>query len=1559
MLRHEKSDMEKGKILKRSLFWIAGILLTPILLFILITILLYIPPIQNYVVDKVAAYASQKSGKQISIDRVSLVFPLDLGVNGVKVIQPNDSLPQVRDTVADIRSITLDVQFMPLLKKNIEINAFEITKAKINTTDFIPDVRVKGNVEHLYAVSHNISLSRENAHINRALLDSARLVVELNDTAKKDTSKSANYWKIAVQQLLVKRADITVHTPGDTMTVQAYLGKAELKDGNFDLGSGLYTVRSLDWGNGLVKYDNNMAPKVKGLDANHILLSGIRIGFDSMSYHAHDIALSLRHCAFREKSGIRVDELSGKVVMDSLKVNLPILHLRTPDSWADASMVMDFNVMDAVNPGKIRLSLNASLGKQDLMMWMGGMPQLFIRRYPNAPLTIRGSVVGNMKHIVIGGLDMNLPTALHAKAFGTVSNLDDMKRLYADIHLRGNTYNLGFITCLLPADVMSQYRIPYGIGLDGHFVANGPRYTADFTAREGNGTVKANAYVDTRVMAYRANLKVNNLQIHHFMPHDSIYAFSGNVKLDGHGTDYLHRSFWLNADASISQLHYGHWNLDNVKAKTVVRNGIAHADIDSHNALLDGLISFDALLSTKKIQATVSADVRKADLYRMRFTAKPLIAALCGHVDINSDLKTRHSLVGNVSDMTVITSEKAYRPVDISMNIVTNPDTTYAQILSGNMEMDMHSPDGYEKIMAKAQHCMNVLMKQIKDKVIDQAQLKRALPELSVYIMSGNENPFAEIMKYYGITFSDMLLTLNTSPSQGINGNGHIYSLNADSVQLDTLNLTIYEDSAQTKFKGQVKNNKNNPQFVFNALFDGYLLKSGAGLDVKYYDANNKLGAKLGVAAEMVDSGIRMHLYPDKPVLGYKTFNLNHDNYLMLGNDRRISANIDLIADDGTGVKIYSTPNEEALQDMTVSLYKFDLEKITDVIPYAPRMTGMLDGDFHAIQTKKEISVTSDMSVRNMTYEHSPIGNISTEFVYLPKEDGTHTVDGRLFWEDKEVMTIDGTYRSQGEGYLKAKLGMAKFPLQIVNGFVPEHLMGLNGYGEGEINIEGSLSKPNVNGEVYLDSAHLISEPYSVDLRFDDDPVRIVGSNLLLENFEMYAHNNNPLNIYGYVNFADLDKINMDVKMRAVDYQLIDAKKTRRSELYGKMYVDFFGRINGLLDNLQMRGKLGVKGNSDITYILKDSPLTTDNQLDGLATFVDMSDTTMKKTEKPPLTGLNMDMQISVENGATVNCDLNADHSNYVNLEGGGDLRMKYNTADGIRLTGRYTVNSGEMKYSLPVIPLKTFSMQSGSYVEFTGDVMNPKLNIVATERTKALVGAESENSRSVAFDVGVKVTQTLQKMGLEFTLDAPEDMTVKNELAAMSVEQRGKLAVTMLTTGMYLADGNTSAFSMNSALNSFLQNEITNITGNALKTMDLSFGMDNSTGSDGRLHTDYSFKFAKRFWDNRLSISVGGKVSSSAEENRQNNSSFLDNVTMEYRLDNTAMRYVKLYYDRGSYDLLEGQVTEYGAGMVLRKKADNILDLFKFGKSAEQLPPADNALKPDSTIKPKTKNAK
>lgn len=135
---------------------------------------------------------------------------------------------------------------------------------------------------------------------------------------------------------------------------------------------------------------------------------------------------------------------------------------------------------------------------------------------------------------------------------------------------------------------------------------------------------------------------------------------------------------------------------------------------------------------------------------------------------------------------------------------------------------------------------------------------------------------------------------------------------------------------------------------------------------------------------------------------------------------------------------------------------------------------------------------------------------------------------------------------------------------------------------------------------------------------------------------------------------------------------------------------------------------------------------------------------------------------LNIEQGARIMCALNADQSNYVNLEGGGELRLVYNDIDNFQLYGRYTLNEGEMKYALPIIPLKTFHIQQGSYIEFNGNVMNPRLNIAATEQVKANVPSESGSSRTVLFDCGVKVTKTLQDMGLEFTLDAPEDMTLK-----------------------------------------------------------------------------------------------------------------------------------------------------------------------------------------------------
>ena len=1489
--------------MKKLFWWMAGLLLTPVLLFLTLAALLYLPPVQNWVVDKVAAVVSEKTGMEVTVGHVNLEWPLDLGIDGFRAINHGD-------TIADVGHLTANVRLRPLFQQRVVVKELSLNQARLNTNGFISDLRVKGSVGELWLRSNGIDLERETVEVNGARLTDANLDIALEDTAAVDTTTTEVLWRINADSIAIRRTAIALHLPGDTLNIGVYMGQTIARQADIDLGTSTYKVNSLDWTDGRLSYDDNSQPAVDGLDYSHISLADIRFGVDSIYYGPSGTSLYIRETALKEKSGLEVTELTGGIRLDTAftHIELPHLTLRTPDSDIEAEVNTDFTIADSLNPGKMYVRLNAQLGKQDLMRFAGGMPQQFIRQYPNQPLSIRGSVNGNVKRMEVTGLDIQLPTAFHVKAEGHAYNVNDLKRLRGQAICKAETYRLGFLNVLFPVDGL---RLP-PMTFNGSFNADGRNYTAHMTLREGKGTVKADVSTPRldNITSYRADVSVRQMNLYHFLPKDSLYANTADMTAD------------LN-----------------------LKKGHATGSITGHNDLIDGDIDIAAEVSNKLVEATLKSRLAKADLFNLKISDKPLTVGMNGVISLKSDMRQSHELKTHLTGMYITDEKGTYHPEDIGVLLRTDRDTTLARIQNGDFIVKLDASGGYERLMKQGTILMDSVMAQYENKIIDQPAIKRLLPTAKLHIESHSNNPIASILRTKEIEFEELFIDLNTSSTIGVNGQMHIYALSYDSMRIDTVRLNLSQRREQLAYQAQIRNNRRNPQFVFNALIDGHIHQHGALAGLRYYDEKDRMGVRLGATASMVDEGIRLQLLPERPTIGYKEFNLNKDNFILLGKNSRLQAKVDLIADDNTGVKIYSEDQDStALQDLTVSIHRVNLDEVTSVMPYLPRMSGLLNGDYHIVMDQEErISVVSDMGVTDMAYEGAPIGNLSTELVYMQREDDAHAVEARLMLDDEEFGLLQGTYKpaagEQETDDLDATFTMTRLPLSLVNGFIPDQMVGLEGYGEGELTIKGAPSKPDINGEIYVDSAYLVSHAYGVRMRFDNDPVRIVGSHLLFENFGLYTYNDQPLNMQGDIDFSNMSRIMMNMRLRAQNLQIINAKQEARSVAYGKAFVNFFANLTGPLEMLSMRGRLDVLGSTDLTYMLLDSPLSTDNRLEELVKFTDFSDTTQViEPNRPTPSGLDVDLTLNVSEGAHIVCNLNMEQTNYIDLMGGGELRMRYNS-EGLSLKGRYTLSNGEMKYSLPVIPLKTFTIQNGSYVEFTGDPMNPRLNITATERVKANVGQEGTQGRSVAFDCGVVITKTLSDMGLQFIISAPEDTNTNSELQAMSEEERGKIAVTMLTTGMYLADGNTNAFSMNSVLSAYLQSEINNITGSALKTLDLSVGLDNTTDATGESHTDYSFKFSKRLFNNRLKIQIGGKVSSGQSADLGQTQSFFDNVTMEYRLDQNSTKNVKLFYTQNVYDWLDGYTDVYGGGFVWRKKMDSLLDVFKIFSSDTQQP--------------------
>lgn len=108
--------------MKKTLKVLLAVVITPIALFLILTLLLYCPPVQKWAVEKAAQVASEKTGMRITVEQLRLSFPLDLRLQGLKALQPNDSLPGRMDTIADVRSLTTHVQMLPLLSGRVEVD---------------------------------------------------------------------------------------------------------------------------------------------------------------------------------------------------------------------------------------------------------------------------------------------------------------------------------------------------------------------------------------------------------------------------------------------------------------------------------------------------------------------------------------------------------------------------------------------------------------------------------------------------------------------------------------------------------------------------------------------------------------------------------------------------------------------------------------------------------------------------------------------------------------------------------------------------------------------------------------------------------------------------------------------------------------------------------------------------------------------------------------------------------------------------------------------------------------------------------------------------------------------------------------------------------------------------------------------------------------------------------------------------------------------------------------------------------------------------------------------
>ena len=1477
-------------------------------------VLLYVPPVQKLIRREVTAYASKATGMQIQVERIDLRFPLNLLVRGVEVIQQPD-------TLLSLESLNVRVQAWPLLKGKVEVDEVTLSRVAFNSANLIDGMEIKGVLGRFFLQSHGVDLSNETAVINATELSDTHVQMLMNDTTTtpKDTTASAPVnWKVDLHQLKLKNVSFSMQLPADSMRMAAHIGEATIDDAQADLKNQFYGLKQFLLSGTSASYDTGAAKPVEGFDASHIAVRDVSIGLDSLLYKGRDMKAVIREFTMNERSGLSVTSLTGRAFSNDSIISVPGLKLQTPHSEIDLSAHTYWELVNIPTTGRLSANLNAYIGKEDVMLFTGGLPDSFKEAYPFRPLVIRAGTDGNLKEMQISRFTADLPGAFSLEGGGILENLADSITRSGTIGLKMKTQNLNFLTGLSGEVPNGTLVIPDSMNLVAQVDIKGPEYKANLHLKEGQGAMNVNAALNTATEVYKADLKIDNLQLHHFLPKDSIYELSLSAAADGRGLDVMSYRSYAKLDLALDRLHYAQYHLSNVHLTGALKGALVTANLTSDNELLKMTTDAEYNLAHSYPDGKVTVDVTQLDLHELGLMPEPM-----------------------------------KRPLAFNLSAEARQNRVFTHFISGDMKLNLSARSGVNPLISQSTRFVDVLMKQIDEKELNHAELRKALPTAVLSFSAGKENPLAYFLATKNISYHDASMKFGTAPDWGINGKAAVHALKVDTLQLDTVFFTVKQDTTLMKLRAGVINGPKNPQFSFSTTLTGEIRDRDAELLVDYKNGKGETGVLLGVNARPLfegqgkGNGIAFTLIPEKPIVAFQQFHFNENhNWIYLHKNMRVYANVDMWDEEGMGFRVHSMQGDTvSLQNIDVEIRRIRLQEITSVLPYFPEVTGLFSLEAHYIQTEKDLQLSAEASIDELTYERQRIGDIALGATWLPGEQGKQYLNAYLNHDQVEVLVADGKLlpTRTGKDSLEVNTTLEHFPLRVANAFIPDQMVTLSGDMDGNLNITGSTEQPLINGELVLDSVAVFSSQYGARFVFDNRPVQIKNNRLLFDKFAIYTTSKNPFTIDGYVDFRDMSRPMANLNMLAQNYTLLDAKRTRESLVYGKVFADFRATVKGPLDGLNMRGNVSLLGNTDVSYVLTDSPLTVQDRLGSLVTFTSFSDTTTVVRQEVPtvsLGGLDMVMMVHIDPSVRVKVDLDASNDNRIELEGGGDLSMKYTPQGDLTLTGRYTLSGGLMKYALPVIVAKEFAIDNGSYVEWTGNPMDPMLNFKATDRTRASV-SEGENggSRMVDFDVSVVVKNRLDNLSFAFDVSAPEDATVQNELTAMGAEERGKQALYIMVMKTYLGTGPIGGggggfgkLNMGSALTSVLSSQINSLMGN-LKNASLSVGVEDHDDSEtGSKRTDYSFRYSQRLFNNRFQIVIGGKVSQG--ENATNDAeSFIDNISLEYRLDRTGTRYIRLFYDKNYESVLEGEITETGVGIVLRKKLDKLSELFIFKK--------------------------
>ena len=1557
------------KIAKYFLRFLLGLLV----LILLIPVLLYIPAVQDFAVRIASEKVSESTGMKVDIGRFRLGFPLKLRLDDVAVIQAD------ADTMLTASGAAVTVKLLPLIHGKVDVTRLELDNAFYQMGNSDSLMWLRANVDRGEIDGAAVDLKSNRIDLDRADIDGVKVWMRmLEDTTATPVDTTASTpWLVNAGMINMSRVTYSMEMLPLIDSLGCRIDNASLRKATVDMGSKKIFGQSLVIDSVSAAYiypavtsetptdtvaeppapDSEMwtitadtlrltgrdalyarkgAKPLPGLDMSYIRCSDISIEIDSFFNKGTSIRVPLKNLQASERCGLQL-HADGVFSMDGKTMRADDFSVETLRSVLRLTASM--GIGDLTSDPDLPLSLKAS-GRLDPKDAVMAFPDMAAMLAPMRPASLSADIDGTSSEINIYTLMMDMPGVARFKAEGSVDNPFNPDKLGGGMSIDGALASL-------TDKQFSFLPIPslLALSLSGDVDYSPGQASGDIEVTTHGGRIAANGSWTARTEDYDAKIVLDRFPANLFLPATmGVGELSGRLAVDGRGYNPMSAKTSIDAMAHIDHISYNKVNYSDISLKTTLHAGEAAGQLTSHNPGADATMNFDAEINGDTIRYNVDGDLRDINLYTLHLTDTVneghLRLASSGFYNVASQgLDVKADVTGLYWHLPGMVIDPR---APLSLTAVSEPTGAKASLVNGDLKADFSTPKSLFGFAEGLTPAMTVIKNQMDSMRVNVPALSAAIPRFALMAEMGRDNIAADILKGSGTQIGHLFASLANDSL--ITMDMRSTDIKVGDTAVDSVTFNAIQHGDYLVYKAEMNNSPGTFDDFAHVTANGFAGFNRMSIFFRQENIKGEKGFNIGMNAILADSIVTVRLVPLKPMIAYKQWAINKDNFISYDlTSHHVDADLQLTGDHSF-VKIFTAHSDSAeinghQEDLMVQVSQIKLQDWLSINPFAPPIKGDLSADLRFRYEKPMMTGDGIVSLTDFYYGRDRVGDFDLDVNVSNTAGGKTMAEVALMVDSVKTITASGVLNDStlATPFL-LDFDMVRFPLHIVNPFIPDKMATLSGLLNGKMKITGELSKPVFNGYINFDTTAVRVNMLGTSFSFSDEKIPVDSNVVTFDNFAVKGCNDNPLVIDGDVNARNITNILLDLTMKAKNIQVVKSNRpSKGAEVYGKAYLDLDASVNGSMEFLKVDADISVLEKTNVTYVMTETASSlTQSSTDDMVHFVVFADTAAVEAsdsiaKNAMMLALTADLHLL--EGCVINVDLAGSGSNKVQILPSGDLDFTMSPLNGNRLTGRVNINEGFARYSVPIVGEKNFKFIEGSYVAFNGDLMNPVLNIHAVDQVKANVTQSGEDSRLVNFDVSLAVTNTLENMNVSFDLSTDDDITAQNELASMSPEQRANQAMNLLLYKVYSGSGTKATANIGgNPLFSFLTSQLNSWAANNIKGVDISFGIDQYDRTyEGATSTttSYNYRVSKTLFNDRFKIMVGGNYSSDANADENFSQNLINDISFEYMLNRSGSMYIRIFRHTGYESILEGEITQTGVGFVLKRKLNSLRELF------------------------------